>query len=39
MDKPEILPLSFTIGTLADIAEIFPIEHAKELRLTQNNNR
>lgn len=35
IDKPAVTAVSFNIGNLRDIAEIFPIEHASELRLTK----
>ncbi|MEO9020997.1 MAG: hypothetical protein ABI237_14890 [Ginsengibacter sp.] len=39
VDRDEILPLSFKIGSLTDIAEMFPSEFASELKLTQNKIR
>ena len=39
VDRPEITPLSFSIGRLTDIAEMFPSEFASELKLTQKNSR
>lgn len=39
VDRPENMPLSFKIGSLKDIAELFQSKYASELKLVQNDNR